>query len=144
MDDQIDPALHSNISVTSCHLASTFSHNGDTRTNRSSDKLSTWSTSDSEDGSELASGDDEDEDQVEGWGATNRQESTYPGKSVQILWILTHHPAGFACESLQHSPVQHPSLALEFKFDFSHDKGDVTALQALHTRVSIPTSHDSR
>ena len=71
MDDQIDPALHSNISVASRHLASTFGHNGDTCTDRSSDKLSTWSTSDSEDGSELASSDDEDKDQVEDWGATN-------------------------------------------------------------------------
>ena len=144
MDDQINPALHSNISVASHHLASTFSHNGDTRTNRSSDKLSTWSTSDSEDGSELASGNDEDKDQVEGWGATNQRESTHPGKSVQILWILTHRPAGFARESLQHSPVRHASLAPEFEFDFSCDEGDVMALQALHTQVSIPTGHNSR
>ena len=144
MDNQIDPALHSNISVTSCHLASTFGRNGDTRTDRSSNKLSTRSTSDSEDSSELASGNDKDEDQVEGWGATNQRESTHPGKSIQILWILTHRPAGFARESLQHSPVQHTSLAPEFEFDFSHDEGDVAALQALHTRVSIPTSHDSR
>ena len=144
VDNQINPALRSNISVASRHLASTFGRNGDTRTDRSSNKLSTRSMSDSEDGSELASGDDEDEDQVEGWGATNRRESTHPGKSVQILWILTHRPAGFAHESLQHSPVWHALLAPEFEFDFLCDEGDVVALQALHTQVSIPTSHDSR
>ena len=143
MDDQINPALRFNISVASCHLASIFGRNGDTCTDRSSDKLSTWSTSDSEDSSELASGNDEDKDQVEGWGETNRQESTHPGKSIQILRILTHRPAGFARESLQHSPVWHASLAPDFEFDFLCDEGDVAALQALHTWVSIPTSHDS-
>ena len=87
VDNQIDPALRSN-TFASCHLVLTFSCNGDTHTDRSSNKSSTWLTSHSKDGSKLASSDDKDKDQVEGWGATNRQESTHPGKSVQIFGFL--------------------------------------------------------
>lgn len=87
VDNQIDSALCFN-TFASCHLVSTFGHNEDIHTNRSSDKSSSWLASHSEDGSKLASSNDKDKDQIEGWESTNQQKSSHLGKSVQIFRFL--------------------------------------------------------